>query len=169
MDSLGWEQGLIRYTSEKQAQGLESRLWKPRTIAYGLVLLVAVVALVWSVSNQAPLEMSVVQVRQPLFVRLSDGGVQNSYELHIENKTDQPMLLAIMLRGLAGAELDVGKLSSVKVGAQRSLRVHARVRWNSGYKHKGSRGFQFDLVPQTRQEIGMVSSPAIFYLPGRAN
>ena len=168
MDSLGWEQGLIRYTSEKQAQGLESRLWKPRTIAYGLVLLVAVVALVWSVSNQAPLEMSVVQVRQPLFVRLSDGGVQNSYELHIENKTDQPMLLAIMLRGLAGAELDVGKLSSVKVGAQRSLRVHARVRWNSGYKHKGSRSFQFDLVPQTRQEIGMVSSPAIFYLPGRA-
>ena len=169
MGSLGWDRGLIRYTSEKQAQGLESRLWKPRTIGYGLLLLVAVAALAWSVSNQAPLEMSVVQVRQPLFVRLSDGGVQNSYELHIENKTDQPMSLAIMLHGLAGAELDVGKLASVKVGAQRSLRVHARVRWDSGHRHKGSRSFEFNLVPQMRQEIGMISSPATFYMPGSEN
>ncbi len=166
MGSLGWEKGLIRYTSEKQAEGKESRLLKPRTVGYGLVLLAAIAALAWSVSNQAPLEMSVVQVRQPLFVRLSDGRVQNSYELHIENKTDQPLRLAIMMRGLAGAELDVGRLSSVEVGPQRSLRVHARVRWNSGNRHKGSRSFEFDLVPQTRTEIGMVSAPATFYMPG---
>ena len=169
MDSLGWGKGLIRYTSEKEAKGEESRIWKPKTIGYGMVLLAAIAALVWSVSNQAPLEMSVVQVRQPLFVRLSDGRVQNSYELHIENKTDQPLRLAIMLRGLAGAELDVGKLSSVEVGPQRSLRVLARVRWNSETRHKGSRSFEFNLVPQTRQEIGMISAPATFYMPGSEN
>jgi len=169
MGSLGWDRGLIRYTSEKQAQGHESRLLKPKTIGYGVVLLAAVAALAWSVSNQAPLEMAVVQVRQPLFVRLSDGSVQNSYELHIENKTDQPVKLAIMMRGLAGAELDVGKLSSVKVGAQRSLRVHARVRWKSGSRQRGSRNFQFNLVPQTRREIGMISAPATFYMPGSEN
>ncbi len=169
MGSLGWDRGLIRYTSEKEAQGHESRLLKPKTIGYGVVLLAAVAALAWSVSNQAPLEMAVVQVRQPLFVRLSDGSVQNSYELHIENKTDQPVKLAIMMRGLAGAELDVGKLSSVKVGAQRSLRVHARVRWKSGSRQRGSRNFQFNLVPQTRREIGMISAPATFYMPGSEN
>ncbi len=168
-DSLGWDEGLIRYTSEKQAKGLESRIWKPRTIAYGLVLLIATAALAWSVSNQAPIEMSVVQVRQPLFVRMSDGRIQNSYELHIENKTDQPLLLAIMLRGLAGAELDVGRLSSVTVGAQRSLRVHARVRWDSGNRHKGSRSFEFNLVPLTRKDLGMISAPATFYMPGSKN
>ncbi|TCK17088.1 cytochrome c oxidase accessory protein FixG [Thiogranum longum] len=166
MGSLGWDKGLIRYTSEKQAEGKESRILKPKTIAYGLVLLAAIAALLWGVSNQAPLEMSVVQVRQPLFVRLSDGRVQNSYELHIENKTDQPLKLAIMMRGLAGAELDVGKLSSVEIGPQRSLRVHARVRWNSGNRHKGSRSFEFDLIPQTQPEIGMISAPATFYMPG---
>ncbi len=169
MGSLGWDQGLIRYTSEKEAKGQKSRILKPKTIGYGLVLLAAVVALGWSVSNQAPLEMAVVQVRQPLFVRLSDGSVQNSYELHIENKTDQPVKLAIMMRGLAGAALDVGKLSSVEIGPQRSLRVHARVRWKSGSRHKGSRSFQFNIIPQTRHEIGMVSAPATFYMPGSKN
>ncbi|VAW77308.1 Type cbb3 cytochrome oxidase biogenesis protein CcoG, involved in Cu oxidation [hydrothermal vent metagenome] len=164
--SLGWGKGLIRYTSEKEEQGKKSRIWKPKTLGYGIALLVAVFALAWSVGHQAAVEMSVVQVRQPLFVRLSDGRVQNSYEIHIDNKTDKPISLAIMMRGLAGADLDVGKLSSVTVGAQRSLRVHARIRWDSGQKHKGSRSFEFNLVPQSRQEIGMISAPATFYMPG---
>jgi polyferredoxin len=111
--------------------------------------------------------MSVVQMRQPLFVRLSDGRIQNSYELHLENKTDEPLMLAIMMHGLAGAELDAGRLASLRLPAQRSLRVVARVRWSSGNDTKGSRSFFFDIIPQRRSDIGMVSAPATFYLPGR--
>ncbi len=166
MDTLGWGPGLIRYTSEKQSRGETSRIWKPKTIAYGLFLVAAVMGLGWSISQQAPLEMSVVQVRQPLFVRLSDGRIQNSYELHLENKTDEPLQLAIMMRGLAGSELDLGKLASIELGAQRSVRVVARVRWEAEHRVKGSRSFQFDVVPQQRVDIGMVSAPATFYLPG---
>ncbi len=166
MDSLGWGKSLIGYTSEKQAAGLPSRLWKPRTVAYGLVLLGAIAALVWSVGNQAPLELSVVQLRQPLFVRLSDGRIQNSYELHMENKTDEPVQVAIMMRGLAGAQLDLGKLDSVELPPQRALHVLARVRWGSSRDTKGSRGFAFNIVPQRRDELGMISAPATFYLPG---
>jgi cytochrome c oxidase accessory protein FixG len=167
MKSLGWGESLVRYTSEKQAAGQTSRLWKPRTIAYGLVLLAAASALVWSVGNQAPLELSVVQMRQPLFVRLSDGRIQNSYELHLENKTDKPVQLAIMMRGLAGADLDVGKLASLELPPQRSLRVLARVRWGSSHDVKGSRSFAFNIIPQDRRDMGMISAPAIFYLPGK--
>ena len=166
MDSLGWSRGLIAYTSERQEQGKKSRIWKPKTIGYGLFLLVSILGLGWSVSHQAPLEMTVVQVRQPMFVRLSDGRVQNSYELHLENKTDEPIDLAIMMRGLAGAELDVGKLAALQLAPQRSVRVLARVRWQSGHKVKGSRGFEFNVIPQNRQEIGMISAPATFYMPG---
>jgi len=49
---------------------------------------------------------------------------------------------------------------------QRSLRVLARVRWQSGHDVKGSRSFVFNIVPQQRSELGMISSPATFYLPG---
>jgi cytochrome c oxidase accessory protein FixG len=167
MDSLGWGRGLVSYTSERQEEGRPSRIWKPMTLAYGAFLLAAVAALVWSVSTQAPLEMSVIQVRQPLFVRLSDGRVQNSYQLHLENKTDERLQLAIMMRGLAGAELDVGRLASMELAPQRSLRVLAHVRWACGHRVKGSRSFQFDIVPQRHKGIGMISAPATFYIPGK--
>lgn len=166
MKSLGWGKSLVRYTSEKQMADGKSRLWKPKTLAYGLVLVLAIGVLAWSIGHQTPLEMSVVQVRQPLFVRLSDGRIQNSYELHLENKTDEPVTLAIMMRGLAGAELDVGKLTSLRLSPQHSLRVLVRVRWSSDHDVKGSRSFFFNLIPQQQQEIGMVSAPATFYLPG---
>jgi len=166
MDSLAWGRGLIRYTSERQAQGQISRIWKPKTLAYGAVLVAAIAALVWSVGHQAPLEMSVVQVRQPLFVRLSDGRIQNSYELHLANKTDQPLQLAVMMRGLSGGELDIGQLASLQLAPQHSVRVMARVRLESRHRIKGSRSFHFDIVPQQRQEIGMISAPATFFIPG---
>ena len=166
MDSLGWGPGLIRYTSEHQARGQASRIWKPKTLAYGAVLAAASAALVWSVGHQASLDLSVVQVRQPLFVRLSDGRIQNSYELHLDNKTDQPMQLAIMMRGLAGAELDTGQLASLELAAQHSVRVMVRVRWQSSHRVKGSRSFHFDVIPQRQQEIGMISAPATFFMPG---
>ena len=169
MSSLGWGKSLIGYTSEKQAAGESSRIWKPKTVAYGLVLLAAIGSLGWRVSNQAQLEISVVQVRQPLFVRLSDGRVQNSYEVLLENKTNEAVDLVIMMRGLAGAELDIGRLQSVRLQPQHSLRVLARVRWQSGHNIKGSRSFAFNLVPQQHTELGMVSSPATFYMPGQEN
>jgi len=165
MDSLGWERGLIRYTSEKELEGAKSPIWKPKTIAYGLALSIAIAGLVWSVSSQAPLEVAVVQVRQPLFVRLSDGRVQNSYELHLENKTDEPIDLALMMHGLAGAELDVGRFKALTLAPQRSLRVLARVRWRSTHSEKGSRSFFFDIIPLKKQDIGMISVPTTFSMP----
>ncbi|GMQ88856.1 MAG: cytochrome c oxidase accessory protein CcoG [Gammaproteobacteria bacterium] len=166
MDSLGWERGLIRYTSEKESEGKKSPIWKLKTIAYGLALLIAISGLIWSVSSQAPIEVAVVQVRQPLFVRLSDGRVQNSYELHLENKTNDPVDLALMIHGLAGAELDVGRFEALTLAPQRSLHILARVRWRSNHSEKGSRSFFLDIIPQKQQEIGMISVPATFYMPG---
>jgi cytochrome c oxidase accessory protein FixG len=166
MESLGWERGLIRYTSEAASDGRKSSIWRPKTIAYGLALLVATSGLVWSVSSQAPLDVAVIQVRQPLFVRLSDGNIQNSYELHLENKTNEAIELAIMMRGLAGAELDVGRFDALTLAPQRSLRVLVRVRWRSKHSERGSRSFFLDVIPQERGEIGMISAPATFYMPG---
>ncbi|MEE9343097.1 MAG: cytochrome c oxidase accessory protein CcoG, partial [Gammaproteobacteria bacterium] len=108
MDKLDWGQGLIRYTSEKQGRGEKSPILKPKNIGYGLVLLLAIGSMYWSVASQNPVDLSVVQVRQPLFVRLSDGRIMNSYELRFENKTNKTIEMGVMLQGLAGSELDIG-------------------------------------------------------------
>jgi len=169
MDSLGWERGLVRYTSERQLAGERSRLVKPKTLGYGAVLLAATGLLVWSIGSGAPLELSVLHVRQPLYVRLSDARIQNSYELHLENKTDRTVQVAIMMDGLAGAELDLGHLQSVRLPPQQDLKVLARVRWMPDQRVKDIRNFRFNLVPQNAPELGMLSSEATFLSPGESD
>ena len=166
MGKLGWGDGLIRYTSENQAEGKKSPVFKLKNIVYGLFLLLAVAGLTLSVANQNPVDLSVVQVRQPLFVRLSDGRIMNSYNLRLENKTNRQVSLALMLHGLAGAELDIGKLQTIILKPQDTLKIHARIRWQPSHSTKLARPFQFNAVPLEGSSIGMITTNATFFAPG---
>ncbi len=86
MDNLGWQRGLIRYASENELEGGKTRFLKLKNIAYGLVLLIAMAGLVWSIATSSQLSMAVTQVRSPLYVMLSDGRIQNSYDIKFNNK-----------------------------------------------------------------------------------
>ncbi len=169
MGNLGWPQGLIKYTSEKQQHGEKCRRMTPKNIGYGVTLLVATVALVWSIAHPTLLETAVSQVRNPLFVQLSDGRIQNSYEIKLNNKTSEDMLFSIGLHGLSDAELDLGRLEKIEVPAERSLRVMARVRMQADTTHKASRGFEFIIYPLHDTEgMETIHQPATFYLPETA-
>jgi len=128
MDRLGWPRGLIRYTSASALAGRRTRLLRPKVLGYGAALAVAVAALAWSVAARAPLEVAVIQQRQPLYVTLSDGRVQNAYQVKLVNKTEATLELALGLAAPAGAELDLGRIRTVRLGPERMVRVLARVR-----------------------------------------
>jgi cytochrome c oxidase accessory protein FixG len=167
MDSLGWDRGLIRYTSEKALEtGTPTRLLRPKVIAYAMVLLTAVGLLIWSVSQQAPYDMSVAQVRQPIYVQLSDGRIQNSYELKLNNKTTEPMTLRFVLDGLEGAELDMGRFATVDIAAGHHLRLQAKVKLSPAGRQGGTVNYRIRALPQDPAEAPPVEADAVFYLPG---
>ena len=61
-------------------------------------------------SHQAAFDLSLAQVREPIFVQLSDGRIQNGYEIKVNNKTNRRLMLRFRAEGLpAGAELDFGR------------------------------------------------------------
>ncbi len=129
MDQLGWPRGLIRYTSETALEGGKVRIFKPKTIGYGLFLLLGIAALVWSIRTASDIDMAVRQVRQPLFVTLSDGRIQNSYEIKINNKSDHSLRITLDLEGLPGAELSLaGHLDNLVLGPEERLRLLVHVR-----------------------------------------
>jgi cytochrome c oxidase accessory protein FixG len=170
MDKLGWPRGLIKYTSEREQHGGRTRRFTAKNVGYGLTLLIATAALIWSVAHQVKLDTSVSQIRNPLFVVLSDGRIQNSYEIKLNNKTSQAMEFALELSGLPGAELDLGRLEHIVVPAERSLRVMARVRLEAGGEHKAARGFEFVIQPlQGPADLVTVREPATFHTPGRGH
>ena len=93
MKKIGLPKGLIRYDTlsnllDPQPQK-KFKIWRLRTFYY-LAILVSVCSLtLYSLANKAIVDISIAQERNPLYVKLSDGGVRNSYNLKITNKTHQ--------------------------------------------------------------------------------
>jgi cytochrome c oxidase accessory protein FixG len=83
------------------------RLFRPRTIAY-IVLLAAVASfMAWQLATRSRLEVNVLPDRQPLYVKLSDGAIRNGYTFKILNMQRAAKSYLLATDGLPGSELTV--------------------------------------------------------------
>jgi cytochrome c oxidase accessory protein FixG len=165
MDSLGWQRGLVSYSSQNQIEhGKRSSLLRPKVIGYALVLLLAMAGLVWSVAQQAPFDLSVNQVRQPLFVRLSDGRIQNSYQIKVNNKTNHTLHLSFSLQGLPGAELDMAAFQQVELRPEQRLRLNARIKADPAGLPGGAQSIEIVATPKDKA-LPTLRYSSTFYVP----
>jgi len=104
MDKLKRPRGLIRYESLDALNGKETRplLKRPRVWVYASILLVALSGISYGVASIEAVQLKVLHERQPLFVRLSDGSIQNKYTLKVLNKTERDLELHVSARGPEG-------------------------------------------------------------------
>jgi cytochrome c oxidase accessory protein FixG len=108
MDKVGRPRGLIAYdTLQNLEAGAENaqplRLWRPRVLLYaGAIVLVSLIMLV-ALLTRSDFGVSVLHDRNPLFVRLSDGGVRNGYEVKLLNKQYMPRDFKVEVTGLPGS------------------------------------------------------------------
>ncbi|MGD8497316.1 MAG: cytochrome c oxidase accessory protein CcoG [Chromatiales bacterium] len=166
MDNIGWPRGLIRYTSDNELAGGKTRLVKPKTIGYALGLSVAIGFLLWGMLSQAKMDAAVSQVRQPLYVVLSDGSIQNSYEIKVNNKTPETVTVDVAIEGLDGAELDLGRIEQLVIEPEKSGRLFAKVRWgeNSNPARK-QHDLDFEISVQGRDDIAPIRIESHFFTP----
>lgn len=124
MDKVDRPRGLVRYASLDEMDGLGTTvIWRrPRVIVYFGIMVSALAAIAWGLMSLGELELKVLHERQPLYVTLSDGAIQNRYELKILNKTGEDLNISIQARGhpqllLRAREVAVsaGQLASVSV------------------------------------------------------
>jgi len=133
MDSMAYPRGLIRYDSEANLEApvpTKPHLdWKrPKIIGWGLALVIMSGALISSVGHRTSLDAAVQQVRQPLFVMLTDGQIRNRYQVRITNKGVEDEIYVITAKGVPETALDMGNFREVKVHAGKSLIVQASVK-----------------------------------------
>jgi cytochrome c oxidase accessory protein FixG len=107
MDKIGKPKGLVRYESMNGLEGINvSRLLKrPRVLVYISIMSVALGVIVNGLLNLEELDIKVLHERKPLYVMLSDGYIQNKYEVKILNKTDKVKHVVLEAEGLNGAKL----------------------------------------------------------------
>ncbi len=163
MDKMGWDRGLIAYRSTNNEMGKPTRIIKPKSIGYAVTLIAATVALAWSVFTTDDMKATIRQVRQPIYVTLSDGSIQNSYEIKLNNLTDQEKHFTISLKDFPGAQIDLGNIKDIRIRPEHQLRILAKVKHAPMSHDKKVTDFTFVVTPE--DDSPPIEIPARFYNP----
>ena len=93
----------------RRAAGLDPvhRFIRPRTVIYAAILLLISTGMLLGLTFRSSVDAEVLHDRNPLFVTLSDGSIQNGYTIKILNKARAPRTFQLALDGLQGARLKV--------------------------------------------------------------
>jgi cytochrome c oxidase accessory protein FixG len=109
MDRMGYDRGLVRYTTERALQGGEKRVLRPRIFVYAALLLILLSGVLWSISQRVPLRAELIRDRNALYRELSDGRIENVYTLKLINMDGQPHRYRIEVLGLTAVEAETNR------------------------------------------------------------
>ncbi|NOY67621.1 MAG: cytochrome c oxidase accessory protein CcoG [Gammaproteobacteria bacterium] len=105
MDKVGYKQGLIRYTTENEIDGIKTNLFRPRIILYATILAGVAIALIFAILNRVPLELDIIRDRNALYREINGGLVENIYNLRIINMSNTKRRYRLEASGLEGLTL----------------------------------------------------------------
>ena len=167
MDSVGFPRGLIRYDSERNLKSEHPEKphlkWKSlKVLGYASALIIMIGALGYNIGTRSDAEVRVQQIRQPLFVKLSDGSVRNRYQVHIVNKTEADQTYQVVVSGIPASALDLGKVSTIRVRAGKDLLLNAKIDLPEDMAKK-TREFEFVVTAESAprepivRKVGFIS------------
>jgi cytochrome c oxidase accessory protein FixG len=118
MDKIGRPRGLIRYASLDEIEGkpVKKLYQHPRTWVYIGIIIIALSGIVYGLTHLGAMTLRVIPSRQPLFVTMSDGSIQNKYELKVLNKTDRDLHVNVTA--------EHGVPGQIIIGAEQPLLTH---------------------------------------------
>ena len=125
MDKVERPRGLIAYDTVRNLEmaphgKAEIKLLRPRVLLYAgaFALVAGIMVTAWTMRPH--LEVSILRDRNPLYVKLSDGGIRNGYTIKVLNKLYEPHVFNLGVDGLPGATLTVvGHENEARAGGDR--------------------------------------------------
>ena len=110
MDKLGRPKGLIRYATLDEMQGkpVKKLYQHPRTLVYIAILLLALGGIIYGLTHLGAMTLRVAPERQPLFVHMSDGSIQNKYSFKVLNKTNKEIFVKVSAEKVLEGQRIVG-------------------------------------------------------------
>lgn len=103
MERMGYEKRLISYTTEHRLSGKHTKIMRPKLLGYGAVMLIMIGLFFTQIARVEPAGLSVIRDRNQLFKENTQGEIENTYNLKIINKTQQPQTYHLSVAGLDGA------------------------------------------------------------------
>lgn len=170
MDKIDRPRGLIRYASHAELVEGETPqpIYKrPRVVIYSLILLTALAGVAYGFTTLSSAELTVSKIRKPQFVMLSNGDIQNRYQVKLLNKENDAIEVQYRIAGLEGAVLE-GAKPSYSVAAGEVLPLNILVKSSSDGVSPGSNTFEF--IAEVHEGDGtqeILRQKAIFSAPSQ--
>lgn len=130
MDKMGYDRGLVSYTTENALEGNPAHILRPRVLLYGSLILAVFVGLFYLISIRVPLEVDILRDRNALYRERSGGIIENVYTLKLVNMQNSEQTFRISASGLPGIELESKHGNGevvVESGAVQEVPVRLRV------------------------------------------
>jgi cytochrome c oxidase accessory protein FixG len=121
MDKVGRPRGLIAYTTERNQASRTAgprdglKLIRTRTVLYSGLIAFVLGIMLYGLISRSDMGITVQPDRNPLFVRLSDGGIRNAYTVKVANKTLEARKFRIEITGLEGLKVSAAGIDSPEV------------------------------------------------------
>ncbi|MBF0423874.1 MAG: cytochrome c oxidase accessory protein CcoG [Magnetococcales bacterium] len=153
-DKLHLANELIRYTSLREMGGQQTRWFRFRILAYGTLLSSFLLAISLFLYNRPLVKLNVVHHRQPTFIALSDGGIQNNFTVRTLNMSQQKQTYVLDVLGLEGVTMKVAAVDAtddqgrpiLALGPGEVAPYTVYVRQDAAHVHPGAQDFTFKLV-----------------------
>ena len=112
MDKVGRPRGLVAYDTIRNLETPGAEIvpvqWlRPRVLLYATLMAIVGVIMLTALLLRPELEVSVLHDRNPIWVKLSEGGMRNGYTLKLLNKLYEPRSFKLGVQGLSGATVAV--------------------------------------------------------------
>jgi cytochrome c oxidase accessory protein FixG len=107
MDKMGYERGLVRYTTEHELEGGTTHFMRPRLIGYALILLLMVGGLVYAMVSRTAFELDIMRDRGSLYQITPNDTIENSYTLKMMNMSQVEKEYRIKVEGLETFTTDI--------------------------------------------------------------
>ncbi|WP_409526230.1 cytochrome c oxidase accessory protein CcoG [Nitrincola sp. MINF-07-Sa-05] len=105
MDKMGYERGLVRYTTEHALKGKKTKILRPRLIGYFAAVMIMVISFGYVLATRVPIQFDVIRDRSDLYTEVQGSMIQNVYTLKITNKDHIDQTYQLTVSGLEGLEL----------------------------------------------------------------
>ena len=99
MDKMGSPRGLIRYTTQHALEHKPTKVLRPRTLIYGVILAFLTVGFGVALVLRSPVSLDVIRDRNALYRLTDDGNVDNVYTIRILNKSERGQRFTLSATG----------------------------------------------------------------------
>ncbi|ABM95429.1 cytochrome c oxidase accessory protein CcoG [Methylibium petroleiphilum] len=173
MDKMAYPRGLIRYATQNGLTAGQSRLdwrrvFRPRVLVYGVILLLISVGFVTSLVLRSPMRVDVVRDRGTLARLVDEGRIENVYRLQIMNATESEQRYRVVVSGIAGAQAQVRDEVRLAPAESRWVPVAVQVPPQSAAAlGPGAHPLRFEIIREAdgMQPAASVSEKSTFVVP----